>query len=50
VTQPLSTKFVGTMGGYKGRVNVKHRKRRAAKAERIKTVAAAKTASPTKTA
>jgi hypothetical protein len=32
------------MGGYKGRVNVKHRKRRSAKAERIKAVAATKTA------
>jgi hypothetical protein len=30
------------MGAYKGRVNVKHRKRRAAKVERLKTVAAKK--------
>jgi hypothetical protein len=30
------------MGSYKGRTNVKHRKRRAAKAERIKAVSASK--------
>jgi hypothetical protein len=43
-TEPLSIKLLATMGGYKGRVNVKHRKRRSAKAERIKTVAAKKPA------
>jgi hypothetical protein len=32
------------MGGYKGRVNVKNRKRRSAKAERIKAVADTKAA------
>ena len=42
VTEPLSTKILGIMGAYKGRVNVKHRKRRAAKVERLKTVAAKK--------
>jgi hypothetical protein len=30
------------MGGYKGRTNAKHRKRRAAKAERIKADSAKK--------
>jgi hypothetical protein len=30
------------MGAYKGRTNVKHRKRRAAKAERVKAVSASK--------
>jgi hypothetical protein len=44
VTEPLSITLLATMGGYKGRVNVKHRKRRSAKAERIKAVAATKTA------
>lgn len=44
VTEPLSITLLATMGGYKGRVNVKNRKRRSAKAERIKAVAATKTA------
>jgi hypothetical protein len=42
VSERLSIKIVEIMGAYKGRVNVKHRKRRAAKAERVKIVAAAK--------
>jgi hypothetical protein len=42
VTEALSIKVLGIMGAYKGRVNVKHRKRRAAKVERLKTVAAKK--------
>ena len=44
VTEPLSTTLLATMGGYKGRVNVKNRKRRSAKAERIKAVADTKAA------
>ena len=42
VTPPLSIKLLETMGSYKGRTNVRHRKRRAAKAERMKTVPAKK--------
>jgi hypothetical protein len=39
---PLLVKLFETMGGYKGRTNVKHRKRRSAKAERIKAISAKK--------
>jgi hypothetical protein len=38
------------MGGYKGRVNGRHRKRRFAKAQRVKAIAGAKKASAKKTA
>jgi hypothetical protein len=42
VTPPLSIKLFEIMGGYKGRTNVRHRKRRSAKAERIKAISAKK--------
>jgi hypothetical protein len=42
VTSHLSIKLLQTMGAYKGRTNVKHRKRRSAKAERIKAISATK--------
>jgi hypothetical protein len=47
---PVSIKLLGTMGGYKGRTNVRHRKRRSAKAERIKATADAKKETAKKTA
>jgi hypothetical protein len=47
---PVSIKLLGTMGGYKGRTNVRHRKRRSAKAERIKANADAKKETAKKTA
>jgi hypothetical protein len=42
VTPPLLVKLFQIMGGYKGRTNVRHRKRRSAKAERIKAISAKK--------
>ena len=39
---PLLIKLLEIMGGYKGRTNVKRRKRRSAKAERIKAISAKK--------
>ena len=42
VSPTLLIKILWNMGSYKGRTNVKHRKRRSAKAERIKAVSASK--------